>query len=222
MANTGEVPIAQVLAPDSFCFIQDLDSGGASDRLEFQLMPESIGESKSAIYNEIPILGRSLPLLGYAGSTSRQISLSISFAALYAPGSGGYYDIFWVQKQVRWLESKVYPEYRSGFTFPPHRLLVIMGQAVRMQAIMIACNTTWLGPWAIDHNEGQAYSHRATVDCQFQEFGMNDDSLGHPHDTTDALEGRNQADAQAGPGENDYVAIPLAAQQPVAQNTPGG
>lgn len=218
MANTGAMPIAKVLAPDAFCFILDLDEG-TTDRLEFQLMPESIAENKAAIYNEIPILGRSLPLLVYSGSTSRQIALSISFAALYAPGATRY-DIHWVRRQVRWLESKVYPVYKDNFTFPPHRLLIILGQAIRMQAVMTACTTSWLGPWAIDSEKGQAYSHRATVDCQFQEFGMNDNSLGHPHDQYDALEGRNQADAQA--GDYDYVEIPLAAQQPVAQNTPGG
>jgi len=217
MANTGEQPIAKILSPEAYCFIIDIDEGPAS-KLEFQLMPENISESKTAFYNEIPIIGRSLPHLGYSGSSSRQISLNLNFAALYYPGTG-YYDVHWVEKQVRWLESKVYPVYRGNFTFPPHRLLIILGQAVRMQAVMTSCSTSWQGPWAVNtEGDGKAYSHRATIDCAFQEYGENDAASGHPHDHYDAIEGRNQADSASGQG--DYVEIPIAAQAPLL--TPGG
>jgi len=213
MAYTGEESIARVLSPEAYCFILDIDESTVN-KLEFQLMPDNLSESKAAIYNEIPIIGRSLPFLGYSGSTSRQIALSISFAALNDYG-GGKHTVAWVQKQVRWLESKVYPVYRGNFTFPPHRLLVILGQAIRLQAVMVACNTTWLGPWdvngASDDDAGKAYPFRATVDCQFQEYGMNLSASGHPHDHYDAIEGRNQADAETDGVQ--YTVIPTASQE---------
>jgi hypothetical protein len=222
MPYTGNQSIATFLSPEAYCFILDIDEG-VGNKLEIQLMPDAITETKAAIYNEIPIIGRSLPFLGYAGSTSRQTGLSISFAALHSPGAG-YYTVDWVEKQVRWLESKVYPVYRGNFTFPPHRLLVIIGQAIRMQAVMTSCTTSWQGPWdafgADDQTAGKAYSMRATVDCQFQEYGMNDNAAGHPHDTYDALEGRNQAAADSGQGQ--YIEIPIAAQElPFEPQGPG-
>jgi hypothetical protein len=212
MPYTGRESIAKFLSPEAYCFLLDVDEG-TNNRLEFQLMPENISESKAAIYNEIPIIGRSLPLLGYAGSTSRQVSLSINFAAINKPGSGKY-DVFWVQNRVRWLESKVYPVYRGGFTFPPHRLLLILGQAIRMQAVMVSCTTSWLGPWDAmienENNAGQVYPFRASIDCQFQEYGLNNGASGHPHGHYDAISGRNQADADS--GAESYIDIPIAAQ----------
>lgn len=200
MAYTGSSGAARVLSPEAFCFVLDTDSG---ERVEFQLMPESISESKSAMYNEIPIIGRSLPLLGYAHSSSRTMGLGLTFAALYGEGR---YSPKWIEEQVRWLESKVYPDYEDGFVFPPPRLLVAVGKALSMQCVMVSVNTTWLGPWSADDQD--AYAFRAQVDMQLQEYGMNEDAAGHPHGAKEAKEGKNQSSYDRGGGTR-YVDIPF-------------
>jgi hypothetical protein len=190
---------ARVLSPEAYCFILDLDG---DDRLEFQLMPDIISENKSAMYHEVPIVGRSLPLLGYGSSTSRAMGLSLQFTATHPSGK---YSPEWIVEQVRWLESKVYPEYEDGFVYPPHRLLVVVGVAIGMQAVMTSVNTAWMGPWAF--TESTATPFRAQVDCQFQEYGMNEDEIGHPHDHAQAKSGENQRFEQS--GSTQYVDIPL-------------
>ena len=197
---TGGQGSAKVLSPEAFCFILDIDSG---ERVEFQHMPEAISESKSAMYNEVPLVGRSLPLLGYANSSSRTMGLGLTFAALYAEGR---YSPKWIEEQVRWLESKVYPIYEDGFVYPPPRLLVVVGKAIGLQCVMTSVNTTWLGPWSVANDD--AYAFRAQLDMQFQEFGMNEDSVGHPHDADDARQGINQASHDRG-GGTTYADIPL-------------
>lgn len=195
----GDFGRSTVLSPEAFCFLLDIDNG---DRLEFQLMPDSISESKAAMYNEVPIVGRSLPILGYATSSSRQIALSLNFAATHAEGK---YSPQWVIQQVRWLESKVYPSYEDGFVYPPPRMLLVIGAAIGMQVIMTSYNTSWMNPWRAEDN--RAYAMRAQVDIQLQEYGANQDEAGHPHDHEDAKSGANQTFEQ---GEGTaYVDIPL-------------
>jgi hypothetical protein len=194
---------ARVLSPEGYCFLLDIDAEGGENRLEFQLMPDTIGESKAALYNEVPIVGRSLPLIGYSSSSSRMVALTLQFAALSADGK---YTMEWVEKQVRWLESKVYPTYRDGYTFPPPRLLLNIGKAFAMQCVMLSYNTGWLGPWRVDGDSVRPM--RATVDIQLQEWGLNDAASGHPHSTEEARAGSNQA-WETGSGVT-YVDIPLA------------
>jgi len=202
----GNKANARVLSPEAYCYIIDRKD---ESRLSFQLMPDSITENKSALYNEIPIIGRSLPYLGYSSSSSRAISLSLQFVALNSMGSGGKYTVGWVQEQVRWLESKVYPEYLDKFTFPPRMLNLVVGSVIGLQCVMTNCTTSWLGPW--DANEVMASPFRAVVDCSFQEAGMNDDDMQHPHGHEDAIKGRNQwTIGSPDTGSGGYINIPLA------------
>ena len=195
----GNVQHARVVSPEAYCLILDIDHG---DRLEFQLMPDIISENKSAFYNETPIIGRSLPLLGYSSSSARTMGLSLNFVALTSEGK---YSPKWVREQVRWLEAKVYPIYEDGFVYPPPRLLVVVGKALGLQCVMTSVNTTWMGPWAI--SDAEASPFRAQVDCQFQEYGMNEDDIGHPHDHEEA---RSEYNQKFEPGtSNSYVDIPL-------------
>jgi hypothetical protein len=182
-----DITAAKVLSPEGYCVTVDIDAGGP-DWLEFQLMPDTISENKTANYDPIAIIGRSLPILGYANSSSRSINLELEFAAL---NRSGKYSPTWVKDQVRWLESKVYPEYESGWVYPPHRMQLIVGQALGMLCVMTSCTTTWSKPWTTSIVEPFAY--RASVACSFQECGQNNDSFGHPHGWADAKSGMNQA-----------------------------
>ena len=172
------------LSPHDFCYIVDMDVRGAGqrDRLEFQLMPENIGESKSANYDQIPIIGRSLPFLGYAHSGSRTCSLQISFHAL----GGDVYTPVWVLSQVRFLEALAYPDYITGITYPPHRVMLVLGEAIGMVCVATNVSTNWVGPWAISEDNA-AYAHHADVSVDFIEWGENEDVYGHPHGWADAV-----------------------------------
>jgi len=207
MSHTGTT----VLTPEAFCFILDRDN---DTRLEFQLMPLNISESKGAVYNEIPILGRSLPLLGYAYSTSRTVGLSLQFAVLQQYGK---YSAEWVIAQARWLESKVYPEYTSGLTYPPPRLALFAGQALSMDCVMTSVNTVWEGPWEIQGPKASAF--RVQVDCTFQEYGMNNDR-GHPFSHSQAVQGKNQLPG-GGSGGSSYIEIPLGGDSSLVDATSG-
>jgi hypothetical protein len=199
MPYTGYEEIAKVLSPEAYCFILNKDTSVA-DRLEFQLMPDSISENKAAMYNEVPIIGRSLPLIGYANSTSRMINITLRFAALNKEGT---YSPKWIEKQVRWLESKVYPRYEDSLTYPPPRLLLVIGKALSMQCVMTSYNTTWMGPWTVEG--GEARSYQAMVDVAFQEYGQNLD-IGHPFGHDEALSGENQGSATF--TDDPFIQIP--------------
>ena len=177
MAGTGP---ATVLSSEAFCYLIDLET---SDRVSFQLMPESFGESKSANYDQIPILGRSLPYLGYANSSSRATSLTMQFHALGDP-----YTPQWVVQQVRFLESLVYPDYEGGFAYPPHRVMLVMGEAMGMVCVATNVTTGWLGhPWKVSGTEAYPFGVDVTIDLL--EWGMNEDEYGHPHDVDQARAG---------------------------------
>lgn len=205
----GDRAHATVLSPEAYCFIVDLDSDD-QERLEFQLMPDMFADTKAAVYNEIAIIGRSLPLLGYSHSTSRTIGLSIQFAALTRPdkNGGGKYTPSWIRDRVSWLEAKIYPVYSDGFVYPPHRLLLSMAESVGMQVVMTSCSTSWTGPWAVDSYGAQAF--RAQVDCQFQEYGANDGT--RPYGNNDAREGLHNTFGAK--GDSMYFNIPLNLSQP--------
>jgi hypothetical protein len=200
MPYSGYEEIARVLSPEAYCFILNKDSTDATDRLDFQLMPEGISESKSAMYNEVPIIGRSLPLIGYASSTSRMVNISLRFVSLNKEGK---YSPKWVEERVRWLESKVYPRYENNLTYPPPRLLLVVGKALSMQCVMTSYNTTWMSPWTVEGDEARAF--QASVDVAFQEYGQNLD-IGHPFGHDEAKSGVNQGNTTA-TGE-PYIQIP--------------
>lgn len=196
----GDKSHAKVLSSEKYCYILDPEE---SEYVGFQLMPDSISESKAAMYNEVPIVGRSLPQLGYASSTARTVGLNLQFVALEREGK---YTTEWVKTQVRWLEAKTYPRYLDGFTFPPPGLRLIVGDVIGLQCVMTACTTTWLGPW--DVSDEKASPFRAMVDIQLQEYGQNDvDDYPFSHD--DAMQGINQLGGDAPEDAGSYVDIPL-------------
>lgn len=196
----GNKDHAKVLSSEQYCYILDPKEGVY---VPFQLMPEAISENKAAIYNEVPIVGRSLPQLGYASSTSRMIGLNLQFVALEREGK---YTTNWVKTQVRWLEAKVYPRYVDGFTFPPPGLRLIVGDVIGLQCVMTSCSTTWLGPWAV--TEETASPFRAMVDIQLQEYGQNEVE-GYPFGHDEAMKNLNQLGGDAPEDTGSYVDIPL-------------
>jgi hypothetical protein len=91
------------------CYINIPDVGV----VELKSLPE-IGDSKSAEYNDEPIMGRSFPLKTYSHSANRSISMSLHFFVVNQE------DIAANMQSLRMLESAVYPRQGSqGLPFRP-------------------------------------------------------------------------------------------------------
>jgi len=75
-------------------------------------LPE-ISDSKSASYNDEPIMGRAFPLKTYSHSENRSISMTIHFYTITETDSNRHMNA------MRALESCVYPRDQGGMPFIP-------------------------------------------------------------------------------------------------------
>lgn len=104
--NLREIPDCHIIVP----------GGGGGDRdgtIKLNNLPD-ISDSKSAVYNGEPIIGRSFPLYTYSHSGERNISMQVHFF-IVNPGDGAR-NLFY----LRMLQSAVYP--RNGdSTGTPYR-----------------------------------------------------------------------------------------------------
>jgi len=109
------------------------------ETIRFQFLPEDISDSKAANYNETEILSRSMPLMGYASSSARQLSFSLQF---YRTDT---FDPYEVANKIRSLE---YANYQGGDTGPPPVCLVQVGE-VRIKGVLMQCEITHKHPWDV-------------------------------------------------------------------------
>jgi len=98
------------ILPIENCFIEipgftGGDNGGA--KIIFKILPE-ITDSKSASYNDEPILGRSMPLKTYSHSENRTITMNVHFIVTEKE------DIIKNLSALRAIESAVYPREELG------------------------------------------------------------------------------------------------------------
>ncbi len=87
------------------CYL-DIPNAG---RMLFYILPE-ISDSKSAHFNDEPVIGRSFPVKTYSHSDNRTISMKVHFVVwadgdVNTPGSPAY-NLKW----LRAIQSAVYPE----------------------------------------------------------------------------------------------------------------
>lgn len=80
--------------------------------IKFHALPD-ISDSKSAAYNDEPIIGSSFPLKTYSHSENRVISLQIHF---YARKRADFAENL---RAKRAIESCLYPRDNQGFSFVP-------------------------------------------------------------------------------------------------------
>lgn len=129
-------------------YILDLKGGGGYSYLPFQFMPADIRDSKTAVYQDYPIIGRSIPLKAYSYSQARTISLTLQFFTMpieKLPYPDPYTIKTWIDK----LRSYTYPDYTNGID-PPHTVMLRIGFSIAMQAVITSYNRTpsigWFGP----------------------------------------------------------------------------
>lgn len=95
------------------CYV--LIPGGSPSMIEFDNLPD-LSDSKSAVYNDEAIIGRSNPLHTYSHSANRTISLTFHFY-IVKPS-----DADLNLRKLRTIQSAVYPQEGSGgapFQPPP-------------------------------------------------------------------------------------------------------
>lgn len=127
------------------------------EALRFQYMPEAIRDYKSAIWEQVPIILRSEPLQGYAGSSARTISFDLRFFCETDP----YED---VKTKIDFIRSLVYPIYGRTIKSPP-LVVIVVGKLLRTRCIVKDYNFIYTGPWELD----TMYCYDAMVGLTFEE-----------------------------------------------------
>ena len=131
-------PLSFSLEDNDDAFLLDLTTG---DRVNFKYMPTMFTESKTANYQNTPILGRSEPVLGYAGSGPRIFNIPLTFAATNNPWTD-------VIQPVRTARSWVYPDYSQADTpkVPP-TLVLQVGAWLSSRCVCTRVDIRYHGPW---------------------------------------------------------------------------
>lgn len=131
-------PLSFTVEDNDDAFLLDLTTG---DRVNFKYMPQAFAESKTANYQNTPILGRSEPVLGYAGSSPRIFNIPLTFAATNNPWTD-------VIKPVRTVRSWIYPDYSEPNTpkVPP-TLVLQVGAWLSSRCVCTRVDVRYHGPW---------------------------------------------------------------------------
>jgi len=131
-------PITFTVSDNDDAFLLDLTTG---DRINFKYMPQMFTESKTANYQNTPILGRSEPVLGYAGSSPRIFNIPLTFAATTDPKAD-------VIDPIRVVRSWVYPDYSEANTpkVPP-TLVLQVGAWLSSRCVCTRVDVRYHGPW---------------------------------------------------------------------------
>ena len=139
------------------------------DIIPFQFMPKTIRDSKNAIYNDIPIIARSVPVKNYSYSGSRMISFTLEFFTSPEPGPSTIFTPLTIKTRIDALRALVYPDYSGFVVKPPPRCVVMVGLQVAFMGICKAVSVNYDGvdsPWDLFP---AVLAHHATVDLTFEE-----------------------------------------------------
>src|ERR1035437_1745213 len=159
--------------PKDFCFIR-VKNGKAKNTdsvIAFQFMPKTIADIKSAIYQDIQIIGRSSPFKSYSSSSSRTISFTLDFYA--SPEDGGEGPSPQIIKQwITELQALLHPIYEDYSVSPPPRCIVHIGNQVNMLGICKNVSVNYNSqrvPWTSFNREDGFYIFGASVSLTFEE-----------------------------------------------------
>ena len=121
------------------------------------ILPDSITESYSAMFDNIPIMGASSPKIGYSGGGPKSVSLSLPLHDDYSD-KGILYD-------VNILKALAYPEYTTSIK-PPNCYLRI-GSFIAVYGACGSVSVSWQRPYRRDRSGNIVYV-RADVSLDFQ------------------------------------------------------
>lgn len=115
----------------------------ASDRIYFKYTFDAFEENKSANYADINVIGRSEPILGYAGSGPRTFTIPLVFAAAEV---GTHWEQ--VIRPVWLIRSWLYPDYATPrLPNVPPALLLVMGSWLSQRVVARSATIRYHGPW---------------------------------------------------------------------------
>ena len=117
------------------CYIINLVTGS---RIEVDILPDEISESKDSQFDSVDLRGRSAPLQGYNCSGARSVSYSLTLHDDYCKGG--------LLSTVRKLKALEYPEYANSSLTPP-KCYVRFGSMISMSAIVTSVSITWKKPY---------------------------------------------------------------------------
>lgn len=133
---------------------EGLTGGTLSDRIYFKYTFNQFEETKSANYAEVNIMGRSEPMLGYAGSGPRIFTLPLVFAA-----TEQNFHFSQVIAPIWLIRSWLYPDYNTTQqpkTPPP--LLLVMGSWLSQRVVARSATIRYHGPWGRTHLTTNLYN----------------------------------------------------------------
>lgn len=146
--NMESFPVREGYILDLLAVQGGKDLGGLlSDRIYFKYTFKQFEESKSANYAEINVMGRSEPILGYAGSGPRMFTIPLVFAA-----TEQNFHFSQVIAPVWLIRSWLYPDYNTTQqpqTPPP--LLLVMGRWLSQRVVARSATIRYHGPWGRSH-----------------------------------------------------------------------
>src|ERR1035437_5083330 len=90
------------------------------DIIPFQFMPDTIRDSKVAVYNDIAIVGRSSPVKNYSHSGARMISFTLQFF-VYPEAGMDNLDTAALTQKIALFVFLVFPNYDGFIIKPPPR-----------------------------------------------------------------------------------------------------
>lgn len=141
--------------------------------IRFQTMPDKISDSKSAVFNDAQIIGRSSPLKTYQFSSARRISLTLEFFASIENGDVSETNPaegpLRVKDTVNLLRALVNPNYGSKLISRPRKCILRVGENIGMVGYCLTVNVTLRGdyPWELN----PSLAHYASVALTFEETG---------------------------------------------------
>lgn len=132
---------------------KDLGGIGLSDRIYFKYTFNQFEESKSANYAEVNVMGRSEPILGYAGSGPRMFTIPLVFAA-----TEQNFHFSQVIAPIWLIRSWLYPDYNTTQQpQAPPPLLLVMGAWLSQRCVARSATIRYHGPWGRTHLKQAAF-----------------------------------------------------------------
>lgn len=170
MSALDMVPVD--LGPNAFIKIDTGSPGGrhwpGADELRFQFLGNNeFGDSVSAEYASIDIIGRSESYQSYHMTSNRDIPISLMFAAM---GHGNLIDE--VKKKADWCRALCYPRYVGQRMYPPPVVLLYLGKMysasnLPVRGLIMGCEVNYCAQEApYDPETFEPYT--AQVDLQFK------------------------------------------------------
>ena len=123
------------------CYIYNLDD---RQKLLFDHFPETVDESITANWEDVEILGRSVPIRTYSNSSGRSFSLTLNFSAsMYQNDDGSYVGL---EIKLAFLRALVYPEY-GEIIRPAPKCILSIGQWLKMPCVISDLSISRKPPW---------------------------------------------------------------------------